>query len=1345
MSDISEDELDVALPSDSSDNENPVEEDEELMILSDNEDVEDEKNLSDEELDIVPEDEDEDDDDEEVEHIDENEENRPCGPRPTKNNNAYTLNELRAKAIKQGHAYDSIVRLKIPELCQLLNLTYTNSKMLFDDFPSCLKTKKSEVINQHKEILNAKGITTKMAKKIKKDVLCDLIYKDKSPFTPPNDFKESQCQNYNFPTLKRIAVNIKVDTARAKTHADYCRLIALHYLRKNLTFNAVRNPYWNDVMGEDKCLTPLSKNLELQKHQKTVVRHILKHRSLLAVHATGTGKTLAAATAINCMLAKYPNIRIVVVTPLSLVDNFFKNLVKFGIDIKDPEFVSRVDIKSYEEYVNEQRRKGQLDCRNTFLIVDEAHNLRTDYKIASTDLRSGSKAWTIMLCASQAFKVLLLSATPIVNDVFDLRNLIMMLDGTHPDDAMTKLKFQELASEQIDEMLRCKVSYYEAPQEFFPQRIDIPLEETTLYMTPEYLAKYREIERENSSILSSGYLQGSVLVSQFYHKLRVSINALEGEESPKINWIMDFLEKEIEAGRKTIVFSNWKKAGMNILRKRLDALNMKNLYAYVTGDVPKEIRELIKLKYNANKIKVLLITRAGGEGLDLHETRNIIIMESNWNPSIDAQIIGRGIRYKSHINLPPEEQNVRIYRLMLQKPEGWEKTFMTENQSVDQVLYDLSYKQKAPMMETLTNIMKDMSIENQICDCNDDEKSYIEGCQTIEITPKRKVKPIKKKKEVEPDVPKLIEFDEDGNIIISEEQQVARKKEEKEAKKILSPIESVDELKLFDEPEPVVQFDEPEDKPSPKQVKPKQKKAFTFIKAEVKEIKEPEVKEEKEIVLQLDDDDEIPLSVSEDEIELSEGEDLLTKTGSPKARESIIEYEEEETSTMPIVELSESEEEEEKKKPSKNIYIAEKGLTSLALNPREIGGPVWARLAGVYEKIGKRIGRKQKILTVQFDEDREANENEKDIELVDEDEFGNEFTVNTEVDLELVDDADDEGTNLEYDDETVIENVYDNDRTLSTKEEIEKKESEDELKLQESDDELKLQESDDELKLQESDDELDLIEDEFKFMVMLAKSAKGTEDVKGWWHSEKLDGVRAIWTGKRMLSRNNKEYILPSFFSKLLPKDTPLDGELFIGRGKFQKTTGIVRHKTPNEKDWKFIKYMIYDIPLPNIPFEERYEMIKRIVKKACGIVRECPLVVLEQIKLKDREHLNRLHSLITSNGGEGSIIRKPGSLYENKRSGNLLKIKPDDEIDARVIDYQKGTGKYVGMLGSLIVELVDDPTIQFNVGTGLKDDDRQDYKRRFPKGTIIRVKYNGLTDRGVPRFPTFDGVHIDR
>jgi superfamily II DNA or RNA helicase len=67
--------------------------------------------------------------------------------------------------------------------------------------------------------------------------------------------------------------------------------------------------------------------------------------------------------------------------------------------------------------------------------------------------------------------------------------------------------------------------------------------------------------------------------------------------------------------------------------------------------------------YNRNEVDVLFVSKAGGEGLDLKGTRQIVLMESGWNENTEAQVIGRGVRFQSHAHLPPEERNVVIFRL----------------------------------------------------------------------------------------------------------------------------------------------------------------------------------------------------------------------------------------------------------------------------------------------------------------------------------------------------------------------------------------------------------------------------------------------------------------------------------------------------------------------------------------------------------------------------------------------------------------------------------------------------------------------------------------------------------
>src|SRR5438445_9633811 len=104
--------------------------------------------------------------------------------------------------------------------------------------------------------------------------------------------------------------------------------------------------------------------------------------------------------------------------------------------------------------------------------------------------------------------------------------------------------------------------------------------------------------------------------------------------------------------------------------------------------------------------------------------------------------------------------------------------------------------------------------------------------------------------------------------------------------------------------------------------------------------------------------------------------------------------------------------------------------------------------------------------------------------------------------------------------------------------------------------------------------------------LLLAQSWDNAADLAGWWMSEKLDGVRAYWDGKQFLSRQGNLYHAPDWFVEGLPA-TPLDGELWIDRKKFQRTVSIVRRQDKNEH-WKEISYVVFDAPGLDKDFETR-------------------------------------------------------------------------------------------------------------------------------------------------------------
>lgn len=251
--------------------------------------------------------------------------------------------------------------------------------------------------------------------------------------------------------------------------------------------------------------------------------------------------------------------------------------------------------------------------------------------------------------------------------------------------------------------------------------------------------------------------------------------------------------------------------------------------------------------------------------------------------------------------------------------------------------------------------------------------------------------------------------------------------------------------------------------------------------------------------------------------------------------------------------------------------------------------------------------------------------------------------------------------------------------------------------------------------------------------LLLAESWDGGADPTGWWLSEKLDGVRAYWDGQQFLSRQGNLFHAPAWFIDTLPR-VPLDGELWLGRKSFQRAVSIVRRQDKSDL-WKELKYLVFDAPQLEKDFETRLAFVQdslRETKSPYALAHEHHVCAgLDHL----RTELDRLETL----GGEGLMMRRPGSRYESGRSQTLLKVKRFHDAEARVLEHQAGAGRHKGRLGALLVELADGT--KFSVGTGFSDAERE---RPPAVGSTITFRYQELSDGGVPRFPSYVGIRED-
>jgi DNA ligase-1 len=248
--------------------------------------------------------------------------------------------------------------------------------------------------------------------------------------------------------------------------------------------------------------------------------------------------------------------------------------------------------------------------------------------------------------------------------------------------------------------------------------------------------------------------------------------------------------------------------------------------------------------------------------------------------------------------------------------------------------------------------------------------------------------------------------------------------------------------------------------------------------------------------------------------------------------------------------------------------------------------------------------------------------------------------------------------------------------------------------------------------------------------LLLAESWDGTSDVRGWWLSEKLDGVRCYWDGKRFMSRLGNPFHAPAWFTAGLP-DEPLDGELWLGRKKFQRTVSIVRRQDESDL-WKEIRYLVFDAPAIEKGFEERLLFVEKLLQE-----RSPPFASAHpHSRCRGIDHLKQELARIENVGGEGLMLRQPGSWYVAGRSSTLLKVKSFQDAEACVVGHEPGRGRHQGRLGALLVELPDG--VRFAVGTGLSDAERDN-----PPGigSLICFRFQELSDGGVPRFPSYVGI----
>lgn len=246
--------------------------------------------------------------------------------------------------------------------------------------------------------------------------------------------------------------------------------------------------------------------------------------------------------------------------------------------------------------------------------------------------------------------------------------------------------------------------------------------------------------------------------------------------------------------------------------------------------------------------------------------------------------------------------------------------------------------------------------------------------------------------------------------------------------------------------------------------------------------------------------------------------------------------------------------------------------------------------------------------------------------------------------------------------------------------------------------------------------------------VQLASDWPSGRSPQGFLVSEKFDGVRAVWRDRRLRFRSGRPITAPDWFVQALPEH-PLDGELWLGHGQFDRLSGVVRQQRPDDAAWRAVRYLVFDAPGQPEGFESRWQALQTVIGRA----KQPWLMRVEQFRVDSAGHLQRRLDEVARLGGEGLVLHRADALWQAGRSEALFKLKPEPDDEALVVGHQPGRGRLADMTGALLVETPQGQ--RFALGSGLTDAMRREPP---PIGTWVTYRYRERTPKGVPRFATF-------
>jgi len=464
--------------------------------------------------------------------------------------------------------------------------------------------------------------------------------------------------------------------------------------------------------------------MKVEEHQQRVLKKLERTPKLLVYHGTGSGKTLTTLLA-----AKKEKAPLTVIGPAALKHNFPKERVKHRLsslkinyhsyakppDLTDPETVARIS-KSIVAF-DEAHRMGRIESKRS--RYPELYRGKKELYLTATPIRNTPDELIPIL---RGLDINVPRDRSLFNKIFVREakikpGIIGRLRGIKPG-----VKKIPKNLEPLRQALKGKVDYHAPSKKGYPT---VEEEVIKTDMSKRQMATYRMALKGKPNLAykvkhgippsksEAGAMNAFLSASRQISNTPAAFNlSADTKDSPKIMKAVKEIKKHhaSDPNYRGVTYSTFLGSGVDAVEGELKRLRIP--YARFTGQTSKEQRKAIIKAYNTGRVKHLLISGSGAEGLDLKGTKLMQMLEPYWNEPRLQQVKGRAIRFKSHTHLPKGEQKVKVQKFISTVPKSLLNKLKISKKklSTDEYISMLA-KNKRELVQPFLGVLKTAKLE----------------------------------------------------------------------------------------------------------------------------------------------------------------------------------------------------------------------------------------------------------------------------------------------------------------------------------------------------------------------------------------------------------------------------------------------------------------------------------------------------------------------------------------------------------------------------------------------------------------------------------------------------------